>query len=81
MPQRFSRRHTHYPLGETRSGMARYAEAMRLYQQRLISAETLEVLRICAPDDALDPLGELERTGVTADLAIIRHMLTKEQKT
>ena len=41
--------------------MARYAAAMSLYQEGLIGAATLEVFRVCAPDDRIDPFAELVR--------------------
>ena len=58
--------------GEAGSGLQRYAAAMSLYQQRIITDETLEVFRICAPDDRLDPLAELTRLKLTADLATLQ---------
>jgi hypothetical protein len=41
---------------------------MHLYQRHKIDAETLEVFRACAPDDALDPRAELIRLRLTRDL-------------
>jgi hypothetical protein len=62
------------PLGQQWSGRARYAAAMFFYQRGEISAEALEVYRICARLDAEDPLtiirdrgadeGWLKRMGV-----------------
>jgi hypothetical protein len=72
-------RRNHYPLAEKGSGTARYAEAMRLYQERIIGADTLEVFRICAPDDRLDPLGELVRLGITADIETVKQRLCREE--
>lgn len=43
------------PLGTARSGRARYAAAMTLYQTGQISAEALEVYRICSLLDGQDP--------------------------
>ena len=43
------------PLGTPRSGRARYAAAMALYQTGQISAEALEVYRICSLLDGQDP--------------------------
>lgn len=52
------------PVGEEGSGAARYAAAMHLYQKRLLTEEVLEVFRICAPDDKIDPLAQLRRRGI-----------------
>jgi hypothetical protein len=60
------------PLGERRGGLVRYAAAMQLYQHHLIGADTLEIFRICAPDDHLEPVSELERLGLTKDLDLFR---------
>ena len=66
------------PMGGEGSGMARYAAAMTLYRQRLIGAETLEVFRICAPDNARDPLAALRRLGLTADIAALTSRFPEE---
>ena len=52
------------PVGEPGSGVVRYAAAMHLYQRRLMSDAVLEIFRICAPNDNLDPQAELERLGI-----------------
>jgi hypothetical protein len=52
------------PVGEPGSGAVRYAAAMHLYQNDLMSDAALEVFRICAPDDTLDPTEELRRLGI-----------------
>jgi len=44
------------PLGEKWSGRTRYAAAMFFYKRGELSAETLEVYRICARLDSTDPL-------------------------
>ncbi|TGQ67482.1 hypothetical protein EN829_024260 [Mesorhizobium sp. M00.F.Ca.ET.186.01.1.1] len=44
------------PLGEKWSGRARYAAAMYFYKRDEMSAETLEVYRICARLDSENPL-------------------------
>jgi hypothetical protein len=59
------------PLGVPGSGAQRYAAAMSLYQERLILETTLEVFRICAPDDRLDPIAELRRLGLIEDIALL----------
>lgn len=64
------------PLGEPGSGFARYAAAMSLYQSGLIRADTLEVFRICASEDGLDPLAELARLRMTHDLSRLTSTLT-----
>ena len=63
------------PPGEAGSGRVRYAAAMHLYQKRYITAETLEVYRICAPDDRLDPLAELQRLGITHDMKFLQETI------
>ncbi len=52
------------PVGEPGTGAARYAAAMHLYQKRLLTEDVLEVFRICAPDDKIDPFAQLERRGI-----------------
>ena len=47
------------PLGEEWSGRARYAAAMFFYLRGEMSADTLEVYRICSRLDAEDPLAIL----------------------
>jgi hypothetical protein len=44
------------PLGEPWSGRARYAAAMYFHKRGEMSADTLEVYRICSRLDAEDPL-------------------------
>lgn len=44
------------PLGETWSGRARYAAAMYFYRKGALSADALEVYRICSRLDHEDPL-------------------------
>lgn len=57
-------------------GFARYARAMSLYQSGVIGADTLEVFRICAPEDELDPRRELVRSGILCDLHAVEVILT-----
>ncbi|MEO3389253.1 hypothetical protein [Mesorhizobium sp. CAU 1741] len=61
------------PLGEEWSGRSRYGAAMYFYKQGAMSAEALEVYRLCSRLDSEDPLpiirerkagkGWLERFG------------------
>lgn len=44
------------PLGERWSGRARYAAAMFFYKHGAMSAEALEVYRLCSRLDDQDPL-------------------------
>ena len=44
------------PLGEPWSGRTRYAAAMYFHKRGEMSADTLEVYRICSRLDAEDPL-------------------------
>lgn len=60
------------PPGGLSSGLVRYGAAMHLYHGHFISPETLEVFRICAPDDRLDPLAELARLGLGHDIPFLK---------
>jgi hypothetical protein len=55
------------PLGEEWSGRTRYAAAMFFYKRGEMSAETLEVYRICARLDAEDPLSIIRDRSVGKD--------------
>ena len=55
------------PLGEKRSGRTRYAAAMFFYKRGELSAETLEVYRICARLDSTDPLPIIRDRGIGQD--------------
>ncbi|WP_077966093.1 hypothetical protein [Ensifer adhaerens] len=58
------------PAGAEWSGRARYAAAVFFYQQGLMTAETLEVYRICSRLDAEDPAAVLRRYQVGFDWLI-----------
>ena len=62
------------PAGGKGSGLVRYGAAMHLYHCHFISPETLEVFRICAPDDRLDPLAELARLGLGHDIQFLKEI-------
>jgi hypothetical protein len=55
------------PLGEKLSGRTRYAAAMFFYKLGEMSAETLEVYRICAGLDSENPLPIIRDRGVGKD--------------
>jgi hypothetical protein len=55
------------PLGEPWSGRTRYAAAMFFYKRGEMTAETLEVYRICSRLDAEDPLPIIGDRGVGKD--------------
>ncbi|TPN76808.1 hypothetical protein [Mesorhizobium sp. B1-1-5] len=55
------------PLGEKWSGRTRYAAAMFFYKRGEMSAETLEVYRICARLDSENPLPIIRDRGVGKD--------------
>ena len=55
------------PLGDAWSGRARYAAAMYFHKLGEMSAETLEVYRICARLDREDPLPIIRDRGVGKD--------------
>jgi hypothetical protein len=52
------------PLGEPWSGRTRYAAAMYFYKRGELSAETLEVYRLCSRRDWEDPLPIIRERGV-----------------
>ena len=52
------------PLGEEWSGRTRYAAAMYFYKRGEMSAEALEVYRICARLDSQDPLSIIRDRNV-----------------
>ncbi len=54
------------PLGEDWSGRTRYAAAMFFYKRGELSAEVLEVYRICSRLDRDDPLAVMRSRGVGA---------------
>ena len=49
------------PMGQEWSGRARYAAAMFFYARGEMSAEVLEVYRICSRLDGEDPISVLRR--------------------
>lgn len=55
------------PLAEKWSGRTRYAAAMFFYKRDEMSAETLEVYRICARLDSENPLPIIRDRGVGKD--------------
>jgi hypothetical protein len=52
------------PLGEPGSGRQRYGAAMALYQAGQLSAQVLEVYRICSPRDGDDPVSLIRARGL-----------------
>jgi hypothetical protein len=55
------------PLGEPWSGRTRYAAAMYFHKRGALTAETLEVYRLCARLDHQDPLPILRDRRVGRD--------------
>ena len=55
------------PLGEPWSGRTRYGAAMFFYKRNEMTAETLEVYRICARLDSENPLPIIRDRGVGKD--------------
>jgi hypothetical protein len=55
------------PLGEPWSGRTRYAAAMYFYKRGELSAEALEVYRLCARRDSEDPLPIIRERGVGSE--------------
>ena len=52
------------PLGEPWSGRTRYAAAMYFYKGGELSAEALEVYRLCSRLDSEDPLPIIRERGI-----------------
>jgi len=55
------------PLGQSWSGRTRYAAAMFFHKRGEMTAETLEVYRICSRLDSEDPLPIISDRGVGKD--------------
>ncbi|MBS3648113.1 hypothetical protein KEU06_05660 [Pseudaminobacter sp. 19-2017] len=55
------------PLGEPWSGRARYAAAMFFHMRGDMSADTLEVYRLCSRLDWQDPLPIIRELGIGAE--------------
>lgn len=55
------------PLGEHWSGRARYGAAMYFYKRGEMSADVLEVYRVCSRLDAEDPLDVIRDRGIGKD--------------
>lgn len=66
--------------GEPDSGRVRYAAAMYFYQRGMISAECLEVYRICARIDHEDPQPFLARLGFASEIEALRSTACKERQ-
>ncbi|MDW4549393.1 dimethylsulfonioproprionate lyase family protein [Defluviimonas sp. D31] len=58
----------HGGFGQPGSGRVRYAAAMHFYRKGLMSAEVLEVYRICSARDGEDPAGLLNARALRADI-------------
>tara|TARA_R110002126_G_scaffold176641_1_gene325384 strand:- start:76650 stop:76874 length:225 start_codon:yes stop_codon:yes gene_type:complete len=54
------------PPGPARSGIERYSAAMHFYQNGKLSAELLEIYRICCKLDHEDPIRVARLEGVIA---------------
>jgi len=59
------------PLGQPGSGRLRYSAAMAQYQLGRLSAEALEVFRICSPRDGEDPAGLLAARGLLGHVPVL----------
>ena len=55
------------PLEQSWSGRTRYAAAMYFYKRGEMSAEALEVYRLCSRQDSEDPLSIIRDRGVGKD--------------
>lgn len=68
------------PLDESMSGRARYAAAMYFYQRGMISAECLEVYRICSRIDHEDPEPFLASLGLAKEVEALKSTVRKEAR-
>lgn len=66
------------PFETPMSGRVRYAAAMYFYQRGMISAECLEVYRICARIDHEDPEPFLARLGLAKEIEALKSTVCKE---
>ena len=64
--------------GEADSGRVRYAAAMYFYQRGMISAECLEVYRICSRLDHEDPQPLLTRLGLAPEIEALKSNAYRE---
>ncbi len=63
---------------EPMSGRVRYAAAMYFYQRGMISAECLEVYRICSRLDHEDPGPFLASLGLAEEVEALKSTVRKE---
>ena len=63
------------PLGQPGSGRLRYSAAMAQYRMGRLTAEALEVFRICSPRDGEDPAGLLAARGLLGDVPALTPVL------
>jgi hypothetical protein len=66
------------PFEEPMSGRIRYAAAMYFYQRGMISAECLEVYRICSRIDHEDPHPFLARLGLANEVEALASTIHRE---
>jgi hypothetical protein len=66
------------PFDEPMSGRIRYAAAMYFYQRGMISAECLEVYRICSRLDHEDPRPFLARLGLAKEVEALASTIHRE---
>lgn len=66
------------PFDEPMSGRVRYAAAMYFYQRGMISAECLEVYRICARLDQEDPQPFLARLGLAREIESLKTVVGED---
>lgn len=60
------------PIGQRGSGAARYGAAMFFYQQKMMSAELLEIYRRCCKFDHEDPVDLAAFEGIPNALLLDR---------
>ena len=65
---------------EHNAGLIRYAAAMYFHGRGLISAEALEVYRICSPHDREDPFTLLEARGLAGQIRLLHTVVSQADK-
>lgn len=63
------------------SGHTRYGAAMYFYNHGTISADALEIYRICAPLDCEDPIKILQAHGLAGEVLAAIALRPREEKT
>ena len=65
---------------ENNAGLIRYAAAMYFHSRGLVSAEALEVYRICSPLDHEDLFALLEARGLAGEIRLLHNVFSQADK-